>query len=282
MKIRLLSDLHVEFYASPLYLQQKLTKFIPEVHDDEILIIAGDLGVAGSGLAACSLNKEYKSMLEYFAKRWNYVILTPGNHEYYDRDKYCSLKDVDVMIQKECDKLGIIFLNKNSVKIDKKIFKKTGNSGDKDFDFVILGCTLWSQSTPEAYKGMNDRLRAVLNHKELLTIHNDHKTWLSQELEKCYRKGQKAIVITHHLPLMELTHPKYLEPRFKALNSAYASKLNELFELYEPTDTIHSWYCGHTHEKTEKELYKVKFLINPLGYPRESRMTKLKTEYIEV
>ena len=81
---------------------------------------------------------------------------------------------------------------------------------------------------------------------------------------------------------MELTHPKYLEPQFKALNSAYASKLNNLFELYEPTNTIHSWYCGHTHEKTEKTLYDVQFLINPLGYPRESRMTKLKTEYIEI
>jgi predicted phosphodiesterase len=280
MKIRLLSDLHVEFYKTSLYLQQKLTKFIPEICDDEILIIAGDLGVAGSGLAACSLNKEYKSMLEYFAKRWNYVILIPGNHEYYDRDKYCSLKDVDTMIQKECNNLGIVFLNKNSVKLDKSKFKNS--KSDLKSDFVILGCTLWSESTPEAYKGMNDRLRAVLNHKELLTIHNDHKTWLSKELEKCYRKNQKAIVITHHLPLMELTHPKYLTPQFKPLNSAYASKLNNIFELYEPTNVIDSWYCGHTHEKTEKTLYGVKFLINPIGYPRESRMTKLKTEYIEI
>jgi predicted MPP superfamily phosphohydrolase len=171
MKFRVISDLHVEFYAHPQYLQRKLTKLYPSVDPEEILIIAGDLGVAGSGVTKLCMNEEYKSMLEYFAKRWNTVILVPGNHEYYDRDKYCSLKDVDIMIQKECDKLGIIFLNKNSVKIDKKKFKSSKKDSEDrhdNEDFVVLGCTLWSESTPEAYKGMNDRLRAILNHKELL------------------------------------------------------------------------------------------------------------------
>ena len=36
---------------------------------------------------------------------------------------------------------------------------------------AVLGCTLWSEATKEAYKGMNDRLKAILSHEELLKTH---------------------------------------------------------------------------------------------------------------
>lgn len=346
MKFRVISDLHVEFYAHPIYLQRKLTTMYPEIDDDEVLIVAGDLGVAGNGISHLSINPEYKSMLEYFAKRWNYVIVIPGNHEYYDRDRLCTLDDVDNMIRKECDRLGIVFLNKNSVILDLNSSSKKEKSlasRSKGFDqtktLVLLGCTLWSRATPEAYKGMNDKLKAILSYKELIDTHTEHCVWLEKELLRCKKKGQEAIVVTHHLPLQDLTHPKYLQERYRPLNSAYASNLDDFIiqfrnlvenpsskvegsgsgvktpeikiiskELsnpeYIPKETgprsieeligseksedesydsmIKKWFCGHTHEKTEKTLYGVPFLINPLGYPRESKMTKTKTEIIEL
>jgi Icc-related predicted phosphoesterase len=264
-KFRVLSDLHVEFYASPKYLQAKLNKLYPDIEEDEILIVAGDLGVAGTGKKGAALNPEYQSMLEYFAKKWNTVILVPGNHEYYDRDKSVCLEDVDAMIEKTCKKLGITFLNKNYVEIK---------------NHVILGCTLWSEATKEAYKGMNDNLKAILSHDELLKVHCEHYVWLKTQLEKCKEKNLEAIVITHHLPLMELTHPKYLQPQYKPLNSAYASKLNSLFELY--SNKLRLWVCGHTHEKSEKTLYGVNFLINPMGYPREKKETVMKLDILNL
>lgn len=323
MKFRVISDLHVEFYASPVYLQRKLDLMYPSVEDDEILIVAGDLGVAGSGISYLSINPEYKAMLEYFAKKWNYVVLVPGNHEYYDRDRLCSLNDVDNMIRKNCDALGIVFLNKDSVilDLDKKKSKEKKS-------VHLLGCTLWSKATPQAYKGMNDRLKAILSHKELIDTHNEHKEWLEEELKLLSKKKkQEVIVVTHHLPLQDLTHPKYLEERFKPLNSAYASNLDDFIIQFknsvekpssmvekpkskeskidsiegsgskidsiekfledqerknppEESNLIKKWFCGHTHEKTEKELYGISFLINPLGYPRESKVTKTKTELI--
>jgi Icc-related predicted phosphoesterase len=283
-KLRVLSDLHVEFYASPKYLQAKLNKLYPDIEEDEILIIAGDLGVAGTGKPGTTLNPEYQSMLEYFAKKWNTVILVPGNHEYYDRHKDVSLNSVDAMIEKECKKLGITFLNKNYVDI------KVPNGSEKFFEsYRILGCTLWSEATKEAYKGMNDRLKAILNHDELLKVHHEHCVWLKKHLQICKEKNVKAIVITHHLPLMELTHPKYLQPQYRILNSAYASKLNSMFEDLSKRSSkdiqshfIHLWFCGHTHEKSEKMLYGVNFLINPMGYPREKKETVMKLDIINL
>jgi Icc-related predicted phosphoesterase len=300
-KFRVLSDLHVEFYASPKYLQVKLNKLYPDIHEDEILIVSGDLGVAGTGKKGATLNPEYQSILEYFAKKWNTVILVPGNHEYYDRDKSVCLEDIDAMIENECKKLGITFLNKNYVEI------KNPKDSPNPKSYRILGCTLWSEATKEAYKGMNDNLKAILSHDELLKVHCEHRDWLKIQLQKCKEKNLEAIVITHHLPLMELTHPKYLQPQYKPLNSAYASKLNSLFEDLGakapawghgikgsgPFGTkgseshfirsfIRLWVCGHTHEKSEKTLYGVNFLINPMGYPREKKETIMKVDILSI
>lgn len=302
MKFRVISDLHVEFYAHPQYLQRKLTKLYPSVDPEEILIIAGDLGVAGSGVTKLCMNEEYKSMLEYFAKRWNTVILVPGNHEYYDRDRYCKLEHVDTMIEFECKKLGIVFLNKNVIKIkeplvfsnSEKPFSRNSTNSKESKDstnLYILGCTLWSEASPKAYKGMNDKLKAILSHKELITTHNEHKQWLESTIHALQRKDKNAkhLIITHHLPLFELTHPKYLTPQYKPLNSAYASDLSLLIDstnLHIHQDKMHHsicfWCCGHTHEMTKTKLKGIQFFINPMGYPRESRVTKTQNEIIEL
>lgn len=286
MKFRIISDLHVEFYAHPQYLQRKLNKLYPLIDPEEILVIAGDLGVAGSGTTKLSMNEEYKSMLTYFSNRWNTVILVPGNHEYYDRYKYCKLEHVDEMIKFECKKLGIIFLNKDVIKIRDK------DTLDKVSNLYILGCTLWSEASPQAYKGMNDKLKAILSHKELITTHNEHKTWIEKTIHSIQRKDKhaKCFIITHHLPLFELTHPKYLTPKFKPLNSAYASDLSLLIDstnlnihkIEAPHHSICFWCCGHTHEMTKATHKGIPFFINPMGYPRESRVTKTQNEIIEL
>jgi hypothetical protein len=292
MKFRVISDLHVEFYAHPQYLQKKLNKLYPVISPDEILIIAGDLGVAGSGVTKLSMNEEYRSMLQYFAKRWNTVILIPGNHEYYDRDRYCKLEHVDAMIEFECKKLGIVFLNKNAIKIKESERSLERSSKESEQSSIyILGCTLWSEATPQAYKGMNDKLKAILSHKELISTHNEHKDWLEYSIHNIQRKDKhaKILVITHHLPLYELTHPKYLTPKYKPLNSAYASDLSLLIDSTNQNihkQDIHNsicfWCCGHTHEMTRALYRGINFFINPMGYPRESRVTTTQNEIIEI
>jgi hypothetical protein len=190
------------------------------------------------------------------------------------------------MIKFECKKLGIIFLNKDVIKIRDK------DTLDKVSNLYILGCTLWSEASPQAYKGMNDKLKAILSHKELITTHNEHKTWIEKTIHSIQRKDKHAkyFIITHHLPLFELTHPKYLTPKYKPLNSAYASDLSLLIDstnlnihkLEAPHHSICFWCCGHTHEMTKATHKGIPFFINPMGYPRESRVTKTQNEIIEL
>jgi len=274
MKFRVISDLHVEFYDDPEILQRKLNKMYPEIEPNEVLIVAGDLGVAGSGKKGSSLNKEYKSMLEYFAKRWNFVILVPGNHEYYDRSKTASLEDIDNMIRTECQKLGIHFLNKNSIVIDVP--------GTKITPVIVMGCTLWSRATPEAYKGMNDKLQAILRYEELIDVHESHVRWLKKELKSCKDENAKIVVITHHLPMLELNHKKYQKMPYLPLNSGYATDLSKMILKQQTEHMIAMWVCGHTHERKEISIYGIKFVINPIGYPGESKETEVRTKLITV
>jgi Icc-related predicted phosphoesterase len=51
------------------------------------------------------------------------------------------------------------------------------------------------------------------------------------------------------------------------LNPAFASRLEDLIEKYQPALWIH----GHTHEPCDYELFGTRVLCNPRGYPREKR-----------
>ena len=77
------------------------------------------------------------------------------------------------------------------------------------------------------------------------------------------------------------------------MNSAYASNLEDIIKDCkivakpsalgtEPSEqqVVKQWFCGHTHERTETEIHGIKFLINPIGYPREHKLTKTSTDLI--
>lgn len=268
MRLTVISDIHVEFYKDPRSLQRKLDDLFTDICKEDILLLVGDVGVAGD--CKLMMDSNYKAILEFIAKRWNYVIMIPGNHEYYDRNRSCSLDDIDEMIRTECNKLGILFLNKNVAVLERK--------GETPIAFI--GCTLWSDATKKAYSMMNDKLKAILNHDELIQIHSEHRDWLDRKLEEYSKQNYKIVVLTHHLPLVELTHPKYLEEKYQQVNSGYCSDLSDIIKKY--SESIDLWCCGHTHEFTETKKYGVRFYINPMGYPRESRETEIGTKTLRI
>jgi metallophosphoesterase superfamily enzyme len=117
MKIRLISDTHVNFYSSSKPLIEKLDKYFPKNSKNELLILAGDVGQATRG---ANLDPKYVEMLEYFKSRWNHIILVPGNHEWYN--SILTFETVNSMMRKECERLGIIYLNKNTYEYKDYIF----------------------------------------------------------------------------------------------------------------------------------------------------------------
>lgn len=292
MKINILSDLHVEFYDDPKVLCEKINKLYPNVAEDDILIIAGDLGVAGTSK---KLNDDYKFMLKYFGKKWNSVFYVAGNHEYYDRKKTESIQDISDAIEAYCVECGIIFL-------DNDIFETSG--------YIFVGTTLWTNVSEEAYENMNDKLQAILSRDEVLSIHKANVKWLNSTLGKLQklkaslqekslkknslkekdkeRSSQKSpdlqekpvIVITHHLPLREIVHKKFLGEEYSITNSGYFSDLSDLVHKY--SDLICHWYHGHMHEAYKKKVYDIQFCANPMGYPDEEMESPVKVRRLSL
>jgi hypothetical protein len=84
-----------------------------------------------------------------------------------------------------------------------------------------------------------------------------------------------CIVITHHLPLPELIHPKYLEGEHAwDMNQWFATNLQQLVITY--CDKIKGWFYGHTHAPSCKTHFGVRFLCNPIGYSGENQVKDYK------
>ncbi len=265
MKVKVISDVHVEFYNDPDVLCKKLDKLYPRVSKDEILVIAGDMGVAGSSIGSKKLNikkglnPEYKYLLRYFAKRWSTVILVAGNHEFYDRCPGESLQDICNLIEEYCIELGIFFLNRDIIETD---------------GYIFVGTTLWSEATPESYENMNDKQQAIVSYEELLKTHKEDVKWIDATLNKIKKvEGKEVIVVTHHLPLKELMHEKYQGEEYRITNPSYASDLTKLVKKY--SDLVSYWFYGHVHENSDKTLHNINFVGNPLGYPEEEKETSV-------
>jgi predicted MPP superfamily phosphohydrolase len=275
MKIHLLSDLHVEFYDDPKILCEKINKLYPNVAEDDILIIAGDLGVAGTSK---KLNDEYKFMLKYFGKKWNSVFYVAGNHEYYDRKKTESIQDISDAIEAYCVECGIIFL-------DNDIFETSG--------YIFVGTTLWTNVNEEAYENMNDKLQAILSRDEVVSIHKANVKWLNTTLNKLQKlkdsdlrsksptlQEKPVIVITHHLPLKEVVHKKFLGEEYSITHSGYFSDLTDLVTKH--NNIICHWYHGHMHEAYKKKVYDIHFCANPMGYPDEEMESPVKVRRLSL
>lgn len=248
MEIRLMSDLHVEYYKTSKELTDKITRYYPDIKKEtEILIVAGDIGRAFNGDKP---DVKYIETLKYLASRWKNIILVPGNHEWYSST--IPMSQVNDYISNQCEKLGIEYLNKD-------VLQKWG--------YTFIGCTLWTDITYTAYKRLNPEHKTFITYNELKQLHRNHVEWIQTSLEKVKRHNGQSVVITHHLPSKDLIHDKYLHPRFAVSESAYSTDLNFLIHRYSPQ--IKYWFCGHSHMSNCTRIDETILLLNPLGNPDE-------------
>ena len=92
-------------------------------------------------------------------------------------------------------------------------------------------------------------------------LHEASKAWLVSELQKEF--DGPTVAVTHHLPALPWIDSRY---RNDVLNRAFASRLEEVIEKYNP----HLWIHGHTHARCDHELFGTRLVCNPRGYPSES------------
>ncbi len=231
MKIKLISDLHVDHHADN---GVSLIKSIP-ADDHDILVIAGDL---------CEVHNLdlFEDTWEMLSLKFKKILFVTGNHEYWKESPWVADETIDEVLEE----FG------NVARI------KTGESHLID-GYRFIGGTMWFKDTGNAY--------AQKNFSDFKQIQN-FRSYVFKENEKFIEmftngKAQRNdIVITHHLPSSVLVDKIY---QGLPENQFFVCEMMDYIKKIKPL----AWLYGHTHRQSNRMIEGTWFVTNPFGYPRE-------------
>lgn len=239
VKIRILSDLHLEFFD-----------WRAPAGDEEVVVLAGDIGEGRSGIPWARRSFEDKD-----------IVYVPGNHEYYGRD----FDDLRQDLRDSARTLGVHFLDADELVLN---------------GVRILGATLWTDialygedwaaiehAMRSSAAGMTDyhvirRSGGPLRPEDTREIHLAQRDWLQRALAGLTMTAQRfagpTVVVTHHAP-----SPQSVAPRFhgSVMNAAFASDLRDLMG-----PLVKLWIHGHMHDSLDYIERGTRVVCNPRGY----------------
>lgn len=249
MKIKIVSDLHLEFSDI-------------NIKNDEgcdVLILAGDI------LTIEHLNttddsekgKRYRDFLNRVTFQFPHVIYVAGNHEFYHGDFIKSLEEV----RDYCSQYPNLYFLENDTKIIE--------------DVIFVGSTLWTDLnkrdplTVHAVETMMNDYRAIRNsgagYRKLrpsdTLIRHDHSLGYIKTVISNAAEDAKIFVVTHHTPSFQSCHEMYKDDSI--MNGAFHSELGDYIS-YQPK--IKYWVHGHTHQRCDYVLGETRVICNPRGY----------------
>jgi Icc-related predicted phosphoesterase len=232
MKIRILSDLHLEFQD-----------FKPPEVPSDVVVLAGDIDIKSRGIAWAK--KHFKQP----------VIYVPGNHEYYkgslDRTlqkmyELSASSNVHVLNDDILIFGGVRFLGA-TLWTD---YRLTGNQPLAEWD---------AQQRMSDFKEIRTEMYRKVRPKDLLEKHSRSRSFLTNELDASF--DGPTVVISHHAPCEKSIHERY-KTQSGHLGAAYASRLEHLMGPAVPL-----WIHGHTHSSIDYNMYGTRVVCNPRGYP---------------
>lgn len=242
MKLRILSDLHLECYPFT----------IPTLEEDgqTVLILAGDI-------CQFSLRQWLEPFLIQAGSQFRAVLYVPGNHEYYNSVWPRARLDATQWALPA----NVHILDRQKVVIDSVAF---------------LGATLWTDvdrgdplSMVAIRQGMADYAaidvqdaqgaRSPLSIGDTMRDHALSRQWFHTQLELATSEHEKVVMITHHG-----VTPKSIAPQFEGspLNPGFVSDLSGLLLAHSPDLVIH----GHTHDSLDYYIGSTRVITNPRGY----------------
>lgn len=237
MKIRILSDLHLEHAG-----------FEPPTAQADVVVLAGDVSIEDHGLEWA--RRAFSDMP---------IVYVVGNHEFY-HGKYETVLE---RCRKRAAELDIHLLEKDEVVLNGVRF--LGTTLWTDFALEEAAGYLASMAMRYAGANMNDfRLiqyrGGILSPLATRCFHLESRQWLADQLAEPF--DGRTVVITHHLP-----HRGSIDRAYHGslLNPAFASHLPELVR-----PPVSLWVHGHTHKPCDYEVDGTRVVCNPRGYPRET------------
>jgi len=238
MKIRYLSDLHLEFIKP-----NKITKFIKKIPpgiNNEVCILAGDIG------NPYKLN--YDLLMNYMSENFEKTYVIAGNHEYYNKTK--TMNETKQYLKEYFEKFNnITFLDNNY-----EIYN----------NHCFIGTTLWSKITNPEYE-IND-VHCIPNFNYV--NYNNLNMLCIDFLEDILQHNTDCIIITHHVPSNSLIDVKYKTQNMLPYNQWFYCDMDDFIEKNKTK--IKCWIYGHTHTPSNSIISDVPFLCNPIGYPNEN------------
>jgi Icc-related predicted phosphoesterase len=270
MKIKLVSDLHLEFSD------------INITNDDgcDVLILGGDICIAqdlhdhpepnntadqaaianSTGLGRRqTAAQRYRDFFKRCSFQFPHVIYIMGNHEFYNGKFYAG---IDYMREELAKYPNMYMLEQDTKIID---------------DVVFVGGTLWTNMnkrdplTMHAIEGMMNDFRIIRNDfrnyapMSALDVAIRHdKTLAYIKLMVQEHKDKRCVVVGHHSPSFQSVHPIYAHETL--MNGGYHSDLSE-FILDHPQ--IKLWTHGHTHHPFDYVIGETRVVCNPRGYEND-------------
>lgn len=237
MKIRLLSDLHLEGY-----------RFDYTHEGEDVLVLAGDIHTC---------NRHYQ-LIEKVPHNVQ-IVMVAGNHEYYES----TIQDVDTYLTSlEVAHPNFKFLKDEETVIDGVHFF----GGTMYTDFSLY------QNGPIAEV---DALRGISDFWVTRIWENgDLRRWTPEDHKKAHvafkkafgrwikdTEGKKRVVVSHFVPTEEVIHGRW---RMNNTNPYFTVDMTR-FMGWEGL-----WLYGHTHDVGETLVGKTRVIGNPKGYGTEN------------
>lgn len=238
MRIQYISDTHFELLSEGS-IEDIKRRFKPEA---DVCILAGDIGNP--------LHNSYSKFLFHLEHLFKKIFIIAGNHEFYKNNLRHALMQMD----DTCSGF------KNISFLDNKCEDYGG--------YRFIGTTLWSEITNKKYTINDTKMIKDCNVNKYISLHDECREFLEEALVECTRKNLKAIVITHHLPIYELTHARYRDVFYINYQQWFHANMDETIK--KNSECISAWVYGHTHSKSVQQHYGVNFYCNPLGYADEN------------
>jgi predicted phosphodiesterase len=255
IKIQVISDIHLEFQkALPKIFKQKFTQK-PQFVKAPYLFLAGDIGYPKLDRGI------WLQFINFCEQYYDKIFYVSGNHEAYNSEYYETIDTI-----KEVFKSRPKF-----VYLERGVISQLG-------PYKVVGCTLWSDVNQPGFTSLNDGTNIKIkkngeNHnlsqQDILEFHKKDKEWLESQVDS------NTIVMTHHLPSYDLINSQYIQPKYKDLNTGFASELDSILLKSK------AWIYGHTHIGGIKDLYGTICICNPFGYPDDYE-TNFTMEPIEL
>lgn len=238
MKLRILSDLHIEHY--PLHLKGGV---------EDVVVLAGDIYLKAHGI---------KWALENFGKE-KHIIYVPGNHEFYNQGEISETMQTIWDVCKKFDNVHPLVVPGDSCVIDGVRFI----GGTLWTDFMLHGIANETASKIAAMRGLNDYyciedMGTAMTAQKTQQLHREFLDGMAQNYGSTLE--EKVVVVTHMAPSSQSCHRKYVgDP----LNPAYASRLEDWI-LDRPR--IKAWFHGHVHNTADYQIGDCHVVANPRGY----------------